>query len=108
MGSKVQGHVVYKGAVYSLVTPEVTQEVQAYNLPEDMKGVDICRETDIDESKPLEEQKYCVYESKKGGGKGRLRGRFKNKKLALQHKVMMINRYWGGKGKNRRDKPSNK
>lgn len=108
MGSKVAEHISYKGAVYTAVGQDVAREIQAYTLPEDMKGVDVCRESDLDDKKPIEEQKYCVYESKKGGGKGRLRGRFKTKKEALQHKVMMISRYWSGKGKNNKNKPSNK
>ena len=107
LSSKVEGHVVFAGVVYTPVDSAV-KEVLAYDLPENMDGVDICREKDIDPKKDITEQKYCVYESKKGGGKGRLRGRFPTKKKALQHKVMMINRYWQGSGKNRKDKPSNK
>jgi len=108
LSSKVEGHVIFAGVVYTPVVNDTLTEVLAYDLPEEMDGVDICREKDIDPKKELVDQKYCVYESKKGGGKGRLRGRFPTKKKALQHKVMMINRYWQGKGKNRKDKPSNK
>jgi hypothetical protein len=95
--------VTFRGALYELVD-EAPQQKTAYHLPEKLKGVRTCRSQDIDEKKPAADQVWCVFDSH-----GNLRARYRDKKKALRYKVFMINRYWSsGKGKTRKDRPTNK
>jgi len=84
----ISPYIVYQGSVYKKV---------AYDLPKDMKGVEKCKPEDFDPKRDPADQEWCTYSYD-----GKLRGRFRKKKDALQHKVFLINMYWQkGKGKNK-------
>jgi len=96
--------IVFRGAVYRVIEDVTPMAHYAYDLPDKMDGVRPCTPKDMDDKKPAGEQVWCTFDSH-----GKLRARYKNKTKALRYKVMMINRYWSsGKGKKRKDRPSNK
>lgn len=96
--------VTFRGATYELVRAEMAER-RAYHLPPGkMKGVKPCTPDDQDDKKPKGEQVWCVFDSH-----GNLRARYKTEMEAKRYKVFMINRYWSsGKGKRRKDRPTNK
>jgi len=101
----VSRFVTYRGAMYELVPSGVEEVREAYHLPPGkMKGVKPCTPKDQTDKKSKGEQVWCVFDSH-----GNLRARYKTEKKAKQYKVFMINRYWSsGKGKKRKDRPTNK